>query len=492
MGFSLGLFWSAKFCLGTKFIFFHCSRSKSQLSNMQSVTTKALMLKPSLARHLSAQAAPLASSKGKKNLVLVDGVRTPFTQSSTSFKELQPHDLQREALTGLVNKTGIDKSLVDYFCMGTVIQEVKTSNVTREAALGAGFSDRIPAHTVTMACISSNQAITTCLGLMSQGVYDTCIAGGVETMSDVPIRHSRKMRQWMLASQKMKTPVKMLAHLAKLRPAYLTPELPAIAEFSTNETMGHSADRLAATFAVSRLEQDEFAIRSHTMAQKAQEGGHLSDVEPIVVSKKVGIVDKDNGIRVSTPAQMAKLKAAFVKPHGTITAANASYLTDGASACLLMTEEKALSLGLKPKAYFREYVYVSQDPKEQLLLGPAYATPKVLDMAGLKMSDISVFEYHEAFAGQLLANLKAMDSDWFCTNIMGISGKVGTIPMEKMNNWGGSLSIGHPFGATGVRLAMHTAHRLIKEDGQFGLIAACAAGGQGVGMILERYPGATV
>jgi len=450
------------------------------------------MLKPSLARHLSAQAAPLASSKGKKNLVLVDGVRTPFTQSSTSFKELQPHDLQREALSGLLRRTGIDPTIVDYIVAGTVIQEVKTSNVTREAALGAGFSDRIPAHTVTMACISSNQAITTCLGLMSQGVYDTCIAGGVETMSDVPIRHSRKMRQWMLASQKMKTPVKMLAHLSKLRPAYLTPELPAIAEFSTNETMGHSADRLAATFAVSRLEQDEFAIRSHTMAQKAQEGGHLSDVEPIVVSKKVGIVDKDNGIRVSTPAQMAKLKAAFVKPHGTITAANASYLTDGASACLLMTEEKALSLGLKPKAYFREYVYVSQDPKEQLLLGPAYATPKVLDMAGLKMSDISVFEYHEAFAGQLLANLKAMDSDWFCTNIMGISGKVGTIPMEKMNNWGGSLSIGHPFGATGVRLAMHTAHRLIKEDGQFGLIAACAAGGQGVGMILERYPGAKV
>jgi len=451
------------------------------------------MLKPSLARHLSAQAAPLASSKGKKNLVLVDGVRTPFTQSSTSFKELQPHDLQREALSGLLRRTDIDPTIVDYIVAGTVIQEVKTSNVTREAALGAGFSDRIPAHTVTMACISSNQAITTCLGLMSQGVYDTCIAGGVETMSDVPIRHSRKMRQWMLASQKMKTPVKMLAHLSKLRPAYLTPELPAIAEFSTNETMGHSADRLAATFAVSRLEQDEFAIRSHTMAQKAQEGGHLSDVEPIVVSKKVGIVDKDNGIRVSTPAQMAKLKAAFVKPHGTITAANASYLTDGASACLLMTEEKALSLGLKPKAYFREYVYVSQDPKEQLLLGPAYATPKVLDMAGLKMSDISVFEYHEAFAGQLLANLKAMDSDWFCTNIMGrSSGKVGTIPMEKMNNWGGSLSIGHPFGATGVRLAMHTAHRLIKEDGQFGLIAACAAGGQGVGMILERYPGATV
>merc|ERR1719221_2136241 len=244
------------------------------------------------------------------------------------------------------------------------------------------------------------------------------------------------MRSLMLSANKAKTMGAKLGLLAKLRPNYFAPELPAIAEFSTNETMGHSADRLAATFAVSRLEQDEFAIRSHTMAQKAQEGGHLSDVEPIVVSKKVGIVGKDNGIRPSTPAQMAKLKAAFVKPHGTITAANASYLTDGASACLLMTEEKALSLGLKPKAYFREYTYVSQDPKEQLLLGPAYATPKVLDMAGLKMSDISVFEYHEAFAGQLLANMRAMESDWFCTNVMGRSEKIGSIPVEKLNNWG--------------------------------------------------------
>merc|ERR1719362_1525364 len=227
------------------------------------------------------------------------------------------------------------------------------------------------------------------------------------------------VRQWMLASQKMKTPAKMLGHIAKLRPAWFTPELPGITEFSTNETMGHSADRLAAAFDVSRLEQDEFSMRSHQNAKAAQEAGNLSDVEPIMVSKKVGIVDKDNGIRPATAAQMAKLKAAFVKPHGTVTAANASYLTDGASACLIMTEDKAKALGLQPKAYFREYTYVSQDPKDQLLLGPAYATPKVLDMAGLKLSDISVFEYHEAFAGQLLANMKALESDYFCTEFMG-------------------------------------------------------------------------
>merc|ERR1712020_128071 len=232
-----------------------------------------------------------------------------------------------------------------------------------------------------------------------------------------------------------KKPPQMLKHIMKIRPAWLAPELPGIAEFSTNEIMGHSADRLAATFAVSRAEQDEFAMRSHANAKAAQEAGNLSDVVPLMVNKKVGIVDKDNGIRPATPEQMAKLKAAFVKPHGTVTAANASYLTDGASACLIMTEDKALSLGLTPKAYFRDYVYVSQDPKDQLLLGPAYATPKVLEKAGLKLSDISVFEYHEAFAGQLLANMRAMESDWFCTNVMGRSEKIGSIPVEKLNNW---------------------------------------------------------
>jgi len=184
------------------------------------------------------------------------------------------------------------------------------------------------------------------------------------------------------------------------------------------------------------------------------------------------------------------LKPAFVKPHGTVTAANASYLTDGASACLIMTEEKAKELGLKPKAYLRDFTYVSQDPKDQLLLGPAYAVPNVLGKAGLKLNDIDVWEVHEAFAGQILANLKALDSDSFCKNYIGLSEKFGAPTMDKFNLWGGSLSIGHPFGATGVRLAIHAANRLIKEDGQYACIAACAAGGQGVGMIVERHPDA--
>ncbi|XP_010706330.1 trifunctional enzyme subunit beta, mitochondrial isoform X1 [Meleagris gallopavo] len=427
------------------------------------------------------------AKSGVKNIVVVEGVRIPFLQSGTSYADLMPHDLARAALQGLLNRTSVPRDVVDYIVYGTVIQEVKTSNVAREAALGAGFSDKTPAHTVTMACISSNQAMTTGIGLIAAGQCDVVVAGGVELMSDVPIRHSRKMRKTMLTLNRAKTVGQKLALISKIRPDYFAPELPAVAEFSTSETMGHSADRLAAAFAISRVEQDEYALRSHTLAKKAQEEGLLLDVVPFKVPGK-DTVTKDNGIRPSSLEQMSKLKPAFVKPYGTVTAANSSFLTDGASAMLLMSEEKALALGYKPKAYLRDFVYVSQDPKDQLLLGPTYATPKVLEKAGLTMADIDVFEFHEAFAGQILANMKAMDSDWFAQNYMGRKSKVGAPPLEKFNTWGGSLSLGHPFGATGCRLAITAAHRLKKEGGQYGLVAACAAGGQGHAMLVELYP----
>ncbi|KAK9892260.1 hypothetical protein WA026_019061 [Henosepilachna vigintioctopunctata] len=429
--------------------------------------------------------------KTGKNIVLVDGVRTPFLLSGTDYSKLMAYDLAKEALLGILRKTGLPKELVDYVIYGTVIQEVETSNIAREAMLCAGYSDRTPAHTVTMACISSNVALTTGIGLISSGAFDVIVAGGVEFMSDVPIRFSRKMRSIMLKANKAKTAGQKLSLLAQIRPADFLPELPAVSEFSSRETMGHSADRLASAFQASRQEQDEFSIRSHTLAKEAYEKGYMTDIIPIKVPGVTGSIDKDNGIRVSTMEQLAKLKPAFIKPYGTITAANSSFLTDGASAALIMPEAKAKQLGLKPKAYLRDFTYVAQDPVNQLLLGPAYGAPILLEKAGLSMKDIDTWEFHEAFAGQIVANLKAMDSDWFAKNYMKRSSKVGAPEMSKFNKWGGSLSIGHPFAATGVRLAMHTANRLVREDGQIGLIAACAAGGQGVAMLLERHPDAT-
>ncbi|XP_057336508.1 trifunctional enzyme subunit beta, mitochondrial [Microplitis mediator] len=425
-----------------------------------------------------------------KNIVFIDGVRTPFLLSGTHYSKLMALDLATHTLVSLQRKTNIPKELIDYVIYGTVMQEVRTSNIAREAALAAGYSNKTPAHTVTMACISSNAAMTTGIGLISAGVFDTIVAGGVEFMSDIPIRHSRSMRNLMVKASKAKSLPQTLGLLAQIRPSHFAPDLPAVAEFSTGETMGHSGDRLAAAFGVSRAEQDEYALRSHTLAQQAQQQGHLSDLVPIKVPNVEKVVDKDNGIRVSPIESLAKLKPAFVKPYGTVTAANASFLTDGASAGLIMTEEKARQLGLRPKAYLRHFTYVSQDPVDQLLLGPTYAIPKVLDKSRLSLNDIGVWEVHEAFAGQILANLKAMDSDSFAKEYLQRQGKVGVPDLKKWNAWGGSLSIGHPFAATGIRLATHTANRLIKEDQQFGIIAACAAGGQGVGMLLERHPDA--
>ncbi|XP_039296165.1 trifunctional enzyme subunit beta, mitochondrial-like [Nilaparvata lugens] len=429
-----------------------------------------------------------SQERAQGNIVLVEGVRIPFLLSGTDYSKLMSYDLARESLIGLIKKTNLPVDVVDYIVYGTVIQEVKTSNIAREAALAAGIPEQTPAHTVTMACISSIQSITSAIGMISAGACDVAIAGGAESMSDVPIRLSRKMREIMLKMNKAKTFSQKLQLVSGIRPNHLAPELPSIAEFSSGETMGKSADRLAAAFKVTREEQDEYALRSHTLANEAREKGYFTDIVPVSLPDGSKTVKEDNGIRVSTMYKLSQLNPAFVKPHGTITPGNSSFLTDGASACLITTEEKAKELGLTPKAYLRQFVYVAQDPHNQLLLGPAYAIPLVLEKAGLEVRDIDVWEIHEAFAGQILANLKALDSDWFAQNYMCQDTKAGGPDMEKLNTWGGSLSIGHPFGATGVRLLSHAANRLIREDGKLAVISACAAGGQGAGMVVERHP----
>lgn len=399
------------------------------------------------------------------------------------------YDLGRMAISGLLARNDLDPATIDQVIMGTVIQEVKTSNVARESALGAGIPNTVPAHTVSMACISSNQAITSGMEMIRTGQAKIVLAGGTETMSDIPVRFKKKFRQKVLDARKYKSPVEFLKFFKGLGIKDFLPELPAIAEFSTGETMGQSADRMAARFGVSRTDQDEFAMRSHYLAAKATEEGLLKqEVLETPVPPKFDLVTQDNGFRADTTMEkLGKLRQAFINPHGTITAGNASFLTDGASASLIMDEQSALDLGLKPKAYLREYVYVSQDPGDELLLGPAYATPKVLDRMELSLADIDVFEVHEAFAGQVLAVLNALDSKEFAKKSLGKNQKVGQIPMDKMNTLGGSLSLGHPFGATGVRLVTTAANRLIREDGKYALVTACAAGGQGHAIVLERY-----
>jgi len=279
------------------------------------------------------------ATEAAKKVVLVDGVRTPFCLASTEYKNNIAYDLGRQAIRGLVAKTGIDTSDVDYVTMGTVIQEVRTSNLGRECSIGAGLPKNVPASTVTMACISSNLSITSSAEKIQAGHADICIAGGAETFSDVPIRFSKKLRANMIASQKSKgIPAKLKTIFKGVGLKDLAPETPAIANFATGEVMGSSSDRLSQRFGVTREEQDRFALDSHQKAAAAHEAGKFED-EIIPVNGN----SFDNGIKTdSSYEKLASLRPAFIRPHGTHTGGNSSFLTDGASAALIASEEAAL------------------------------------------------------------------------------------------------------------------------------------------------------
>ena len=418
--------------------------------------------------------------------VVVDGVRLPFAQSSTIYKDEMAVDLQRLAISGLMNKTALRKEDVDHVICGNVIQEVRTSNIAREAAINAGLPNSIGSHTIAMACISSSMAVCSGAEKILAGKADVVIAGGVETFSDLPIRLSRNLRQKLIQLPKAmkKGQINGLKHMLKgsIIKDLFGIETPAIANYTTGEVMGVSSDRLSAKFNISREDMDLFTIKSHNSAAAAHAEGFYND--EILPYKGETI---ENGIKEgSTMESVGKLKPAFVKPHGTHTAANSSFLTDGAAASLIMSEEKALELGFKPLAYIRDWSFKACDPFEELLLGPTYCSQEVLHNNKLNMSDIGVFEIHEAFAGQVLSNLSAMSSQKFADENFG-GRRVGEIDMDKLNTKGGSLSLGHPFGATGSRLFTTASRRLHYENQRFALIAACADGGLGHACVLERY-----
>jgi len=252
--------------------------------------------------------------------------------------------------------------------------------------------------------------------------------------------------------------------------------------------MGEDCDIMAANFGISRPDQDKYAVRSHQLAAKAHQDGHLpNEIAEVHLPPNFKCIDKDNGVRGdSTIEKVGRLRPAFDKKYGTLTAANSSFLTDGASAVLLMSETKAKALGLTPKVEVVDFAFSGQRLDDELLLGPAYASSKLLKKVGMSLDDMDVIEFHEAFAGQILCNIKALASDEFAQKNLGRDKAVGNVPMDKFNLWGGSLSIGHPFGATGGRLVTTTANRLIKENGNYGLLAACAAGAHGHAMLLKR------
>ncbi|OQY04127.1 MAG: acetyl-CoA acetyltransferase [Bacteroidetes bacterium 4572_117] len=423
-----------------------------------------------------------------RNVVIVDGVRTPFLRSGTDYQDMMAYELGAAAIKNLMHKTAIRTSQIEQVIMGTVIHNIRTPNVARESALIAGLSPFTPAHTVSQACISANVAISHAADMIRLGSIDVAIAGGTDSVSDIPIAFNKKMRKKLFNARKIKNFGDTLKFVSSLRLSDFKPDVPDITEFTTGLSMGQDADLLAAKLNITRAEQDEYAVRSHKLAAKAAELGILAnEIAKVETLPKYKTVIEDNTYRAdSSVEKLAKLRPAFDKRNGTLTAANSSFLTDGAGAVLLMEEEKAIELGYQPKARIKSYTFVGRDPKKELLLGPAYAIPKVLKLAGLSLGDIDVFEIHEAFAAQVLAVLKSLNSDSFGKDNLGLKGKFGEIPIEKLNIWGGSLSLGHPFGATGARLLTTAANRLIYEDKQFAILAACAAGGHGHAMVIER------
>ncbi len=424
-----------------------------------------------------------------QKVVLVEGCRTPFLKSGGAYMDLMSYELGKYAIQGLLRKTDIDPEAVDGVVMGTVISNLKTSNVAREAAVSAGIPQSTPCHTVSQACISANRAISTAFYQIYAGHANVMIAGGVDNTSATPISYRKEMQQKLFKAQKLKTTADFIKFATTLRPADFAPERPKVAEYMTNRVMGEDCDIMAATYGVTREEQDVFAVRSHHLAAKAWEEGILDEeVCTVEAPPNFKPVSKDDGVRGDSKLEkVSTLRPAFDKQFGTLTAANSSFLSDGAAVVLLMSEAKALELGFTPKAEILDFVFTGQDMETELLLGPAYAVSKLFKRNALTFDEVDVVEFHEAFAGQILANLKCLASDEFAQEKLGRDTAVGEVPMDKFNLWGGSLSIGHPFGATGARLLNTTANRLIKEDGQLGVLAACAAGAHGHAMLIKKY-----
>ncbi len=402
--------------------------------------------------------------------------------------DLKAYDLAREAINNLKHRHPFLQDDCDMVTMGTVIQNAATSNIAREAMIGAGLNLNTPAYSVTMACISANVAITNTASAIQAGAIKTGIAGGVESSSDAPVRITHKLKKTLLQAQKAKGVKGFWQVFKDFKFKSLAPEAPAIAEFSTGLTMGADADQLAAKFGVTREQQDEFALRSHQNATAAWEAGEFdAEVCAMPIPPKFSVVEQDDTFYASSSMEkLAQLRPAFVRPHGTITAGNASPITDGAAVSLLMHVDEAKARKLKPQVVIEGFAFSGQNPHGELLLGPAYTMPKLLNEAGLSIADIDVFEIHEAFAGQVLANLAALQDEAFCKEQLGLEDVFGEIPMDKINTQGGSLSLGHPFGATGSRLLTCATRRLIQSKGKYALISACAAGGLGSSILLKR------
>lgn len=430
----------------------------------------------------------ILKSNKPRRAVVVSGVRTPFVKAFAEFLKMDTIALGDATVSALLERTGLPRKELDALVWGGVILPGLAPNVGREIVLDLGLPHSVEAYTVTRACTSGLQAVTNAAAAIERGEADVIIAGGSDSTSNAEVKLPQKVVHAMAPVAFGKaTTADMLGVLAQLMPlSEVLPKMPKIAERTTGQVMGESAEEMARRNEISRESQDEFAVRSHHRAAAAIASGRF-DAEVAPVETPDGkLVAADTIVRGDTSVQkLSKLRPAFAK-GGTITAGNASPLTDGAAAVLLMEEQKARALGYTPLAAFRSWSYVGVDPADQLLIGPGIAVPNALDRAGLTLADMDYVDMHEAFAAQVLSVLKMLASDAWAKNRLGKDKAVGEVDPAILNVHGGSVSIGHPFGATGARMVTTMANELARNDKQFAMLGICAAGGLGAGAVLER------
>ena len=422
-----------------------------------------------------------------ERVAVVAGLRTPFARQLTAYQELNAIDLGVMVTNELLDRLNLDPNLIERVVYGCVGLIPEAPNVAREVLLGAGMNPRTDAYTVTRACATSFQSAIDIAQAILLGEIEIGLAGGCDSTSVLPIQTSKKLSRALIHSTKTKTLAEKLALFKGIRPSDLIPVSPAVKDYSTNLGMGDIAEQMAKNHGITREEQDRFTLRSHQLAQQAWDAGKLDgEVMHAFVPPFKACIERDNNIRSdSTLEQLAKLKPAFDRKHGTVTAANSTPLTDGATSLILMKEQRARQLGFEPLGFVRSYAFAAIDPFDDGLMGPSHATPIALDRAGIKLNDLALIDIHEAFAAQTLANLKNWPSRQFARDRLGRDEPIGEVDMDKVNVLGGSLAYGHPFAATGGRMIVQVLNELRRLGGGLGLATACAAGGLGAAMVLE-------
>lgn len=423
-------------------------------------------------------------------VAIIDGARTPFCKAGGLFRDIQADDLGAWAVRGMLDKIGISPKEIDELIFGNVLQPLHAANIARIIAIKANLPKEMPSYTVNRNCASGLESITSAATLIRHRGAHAIIAGGVESMSHTPILFRKEMTQFLRNLSQAKTWSQQFKAWFNFRPSYLLPELPKLHDPLCGLSLGQTAELLAREWEIERAAQDAFALSSQQRAAVAQSHGYFNEeIIPIPLPPEYNKFQMvDDGIREKqTLEALTKLKPAFDKNLGTVTAGNTSQITDGAVALLLTSEEKAKALGLTPLGYIKEYAYAGLDPAH-MGLGPVYATGKVLKAAGLSLSNIDLIEINEAFAAQVLACIKAFTNAEFAKSQLGFEAPLGEIDPAKINVNGGAIAIGHPLGASGARIVLTLLHELKRRDKKLGLATLCIGGGQGGAVLIERGP----